>query len=184
MSSDSDDSCSNVWKWKVKWSPLHKRRSEELSLPSFLRPLLQKHLTLQFSAVKEEEPIFIQMLKKFSRWWIIFSFCTLMCYPRAFVLKTNLTIKIPWKGGGSRPCHKWLKSWNTIRLKCITNILRGVGLVCAQQHVSQMRLSKFILPPDSLSDKWMFVWAWKLSLRALPPPPNQSHRIGHLFVLT
>lgn len=87
-------------------------------------------------------------------------FCTQMSNLRAFALKTN-----------------------TIRLNSVTNTVCGIGLVCTQQHVSQMRLSKFILQPNSLSEKLMFVCTWKLSLRAPSPSPNQSHWIGHLSVL-
>lgn len=150
--------------------PLHKRGSEEVSLPSLLLcpPPSETLQLFNFLPLKKKNHNFIQMLKTFSCWWIIFCFCTIMSNPRALVLKTNLTIKIPERESGSRPCHKRLKNWNTKRLKCITNAVRGTGLVRTRQHVSQMRLSKFILllPPDSLSDKWMFVCSWKLSLRA------------------
>lgn len=144
---------------KSSGPPAQTGKWRALSPPSSSVPLLHKHLTLQFSAVNEE-PIFIRMLKMFSRWWIIFFFCTQMSNLRAFALKTN-----------------------TIRLNSVTNTVCGIGLVCTQQHVSQMRLSKFILQPNSLSEKLMFVCTWKLSLRAPSPSPNQSHWIGHLFVL-
>lgn len=114
------------------------------------------------------------MLKMFSRWWIIFFFCTLISNPRAPVLKTNLTIKRGrWLQALSQAIKK-LK-YNKIKMRHqhpTWNRPRMYKATCFADEIVKIHP-----PPHSLSDKWMFACAWKLSLRAPSPSPYQSHRI-------